>query len=78
MHNPTPPPKKPQKKKKKNCPYLRLQTHNWKDEQIIQFSIVTNRNTFVCNHPRRKYLAALPEEVKQIITDAFTLMAART
>ena len=24
------------------------------------------------------YLAALPEEVKQIITDAFTLMAART
>jgi len=26
----------------------------------------------------RKYLAALPDEVKQIIIDAFTLIAART
>jgi hypothetical protein len=27
---------------------------------------------------QRKYLAALPDEVKQMITEAFTLIAART
>jgi hypothetical protein len=46
--------------------------------QIIQFSTITNKCTFVFNNPPRKYLAALPEDVKQIIADAFTFMAART
>ena len=32
-------------------------------------------NLIPCIH---KYLAALPDEVKQIITEAFTLIAART
>jgi hypothetical protein len=35
-------------------------------------------DALVCDYPPRNYLAALPEEVKQIIADAFTLMAART
>lgn len=45
------------------------------DDHIVVGEIVT---CLMTNKPTQTNLAALPEEVKHIITEAFTLMAART